>query len=59
VTSPKEADAGAVGLVPEGTKVADATSVARIMGAAMADMGSAADAFLTDEGEAPPEEEED
>jgi hypothetical protein len=58
VTSPKDADAGAVGLVPPDTDVADATSAVRAMSAALADVGSASDAPMTDEEEGEPSDPE-
>jgi hypothetical protein len=50
VTSPQEADAGAVGLVPADTDVALATEVVKALAAALADFGRASDA-VTDEDE--------
>jgi hypothetical protein len=57
VTSPKEADAGAVGRVPRGTDSASATDAARAMGAALADLGSALDDIVTDEEKGRPQGE--
>ncbi len=53
VTSPKEADAGAVGRIPVATDVANATNVAKAVSAALADMGSArlADIVTDEEGD--------
>ena len=53
VTSSKEADAGAVGLLPDGGGAAAATGVAKVMAAALADLGRASDDFMTDEDDTP------
>ncbi len=49
VTSSTEADAGAVGRIPDAADAADATRLARTMGEAYVDTGRALDGVASDE----------